>query len=295
VTARYTTTAELQRNLTTEILVALGLPRSGWTQTLLSPLVWPVAHRAARMAAEFDQRVALEGWTAACRWALARFVDGFQALGTEQLPASGPLVIAANHPGSYDALVISSALARDDLKILVSDVPVFRSLYATSAHFIYTETGPGSDTGARMPAAREAVRHLRAGGAILVYPSAQVDPDPAFLPGAEEELETWSSSLSLFLRRVPETQLVVAIVRGVLDPVTFRHPLTRIRREQRLKQFLAEFIQVGQQVLLGRRYNLTPVVRFGEPLTAAALAGGDARTVILARARDLLKQGVASS
>lgn len=290
MTAQFASPAELRRNISTEILVALGLPRSGWLQTLFSPLAWPVAHVAARLGAEFDRRVALEGWTAACRWALPQFVDGYQAYGTENLPATGPLVVASNHPGSYDVLVISSALARDDLKVMVSDVPVFRSLYATSPHLIYTKTGPNTDSQARMPAARAAVRHLRAGGALLVYASAQVDPDPAFLPGAERELEQWSSSLPLFLRRVPEAKLLVTIVSGVLDPSSFRHPLTRLRREQRLKQFLAEFLQVGQQVMFGRRYALTPEVRFAQPLTADELSGGDAQAIILGRARELLPE-----
>jgi hypothetical protein len=142
-----------------------------------------------------------------------------------------------------------------------------------------------------MPAAREAVRHLRAGGALLVYASAQVDPDPAFLPGAQRELGKWSPSLSLFLRRVPEAKLLVTIVSGVLDPASFRHPLTRLRREQRLKQFLAEFLQVGQQVMFGRRSHLTPEVRFAQPLTASDLDGAaDGQALILAQARGLLRE-----
>jgi hypothetical protein len=287
MTTRYATVAELRRAISTEILVAAGLQRTGPLQALLRPLVWPPAHRFARLAAEFDRRVALEGWTAAARWALSRFVDGFQAQGTEHLPRTGPLVIASNHPGSYDVLVISAALARDDLKILVSDVPFFRRLYATSPHLIYTELGPDSHT--RMAVARESVRHLQAGGALLVYATGQVDPDPALLPGAEEALQAWSDSLSLFLRRVPGACLVPAIVRGVLAPSCFAHPLARLRRDPRQKQFLAEFIQVGQQVLFGRGFGLSPTVHFARPLTSADLAGSPgARATIIARAQDLL-------
>jgi tellurite resistance protein len=201
------------------------------------------------------------------------------------------LVVASNHPGSYDALLIASAVGRDDLKILVSDVPFLRYMYATSSNFIYTETSQDG-THSRASAARESVRHLRSGGALLVYASAQVDPDPALLPGAREELQKWSSSLALFVRQVPETSVLVSIVSGVLAPSCYRHPLTRLRKEQRLKQFLAEFIQISQQVLFGRRFGLTPTVRFAAPLTAADLDGGHdaeaARATIIARAADLL-------
>jgi hypothetical protein len=292
VTTRYATVAELTRTMSTEALVALGLPRSGPLQTLLRPLVWPPSHRFARLAAEFDQRVALDGLTAATRWALPLCVEGTHALGVEHIPTSGPIIVASNHPGSYDVLVIASALGRDDLKIPASDVPFLRSMYATASHLIYTDTGENAH--ARMAVVRDGVRHLRAGGALLLFASAQVDPDPALLPGASEELQHWSPSLALFLRKVPEARILVTIVSGVLAPSCFRHPLTRLRKEQRLKQFLAEFIQISQQVLFGRRFNLTPTVRFAAPLTADDLGGGHepggALATIIDRAQSVLAE-----
>ena len=292
-TKRYASVGELRRAISTEALVAAGVPRSGPLQTLLRPLVWPPCHRFARLAAEFDRRAALDGFSQATHWALSNFVEGSRAIGTEHIPATGPLVVASNHPGSYDALLIASSVGRDDLKILVSDVPFLRNMHATSSNFIYTETNQNG-THSRAGTARESVRHLRAGGALLVYASAQVDPDPALLPGAREELQRWSSSLALFVRQVPETAVLVSIVSGVLAPSCYRHPLTRLRKEQRLKQFLAEFIQISQQVLLGRRFGLRPTVRFAEPLTAADLGGGRdpeaARATIIARAEGLLAE-----
>jgi hypothetical protein len=296
-TKRYATVGELRHTISTEALVAVGVPRTGSLQTLLRPLVWPPCDRFARLAAEFDRRVALDGFAKATRWALSNFVEGSQAIGTEHIPATGPLVVASNHPGSYDVLLIASSVGRDDLKVLVSDVPFLRSMYATSSNLIYTKTD--QDAHSRVGAARESVRHLKAGGALLVYASAQVDPDPALLPGAREELQKWSSSLSLFVRQVPETAVLVSIVSGVLAPSCFRHPLTRLRKEQRLKQFLAEFIQISQQVLLGRRFALTPTVRFAEPLSAADLGCGRdaeaARATIIARAEGLLADVQADS
>jgi hypothetical protein len=281
---RYATVAELRRAISTEILVAAGVPRRGPLQTVLSPLVRPPADRFAHLAAEFDRRVALDGWTAAVRWVLPRFVDGTHAHGSANVPATGPLVVASNHPGSYDSLVIASALARDDLKILVSDVPFLRNLHATSSHFIYTPNDPHS----RLMAFRESVRHLRAGGALLVFATGVVDPDPALrstssfavLPDAQEALQRWSPSLALFLRAVPEAGLLPTIVSGVLAPSCLRHPLTRLRQGQQQKQFLAEFLQVTQQLLFSRRFGLRPTVRFGTLLTVAALDGGhDAQAI----------------
>jgi hypothetical protein len=114
------------------------------------------------------------------------------------------------------------------------------------------------------------------------------------LPGAREALQKWSPSLPLFLRLVPEAKLLVTIVSGVLSPSCYRHPLNRLRKEQRLKQFLAEFIQIGQQVLFNRRFGLNPTVRFGEPLSVDVLRGGGdgqaAQAVIIAQAEKLLAE-----
>ena len=57
----YVTVAELRRAISEEVLVAAGVPRKGMLQTLLRPFLWYPAHRFARLAPEFDRRVALEG------------------------------------------------------------------------------------------------------------------------------------------------------------------------------------------------------------------------------------------
>ncbi len=68
----------------------------------------------------------------------------------------------------------------------------------------------------RANAVRRSIQHLKDGGAVLIFPSGQIDPDPAVLPGAREALEKWSKSIAIMLRRVPETRLVSAITSGVL-------------------------------------------------------------------------------
>jgi hypothetical protein len=280
--------AELRRTLSTDILEAAGLPPTSPLRTLLSPLVWPPVHLFARVAAEFDQRVAQSGLVEAIRWVLPRFVDGVSTEGTENIPTTGPLVIASNHPGASDGLAIASCLPRDDLKVVVTDRPFFRGLYAASSYLIYTPR----DASGRMGVVREAVRHLRAGGSLLIFAHGNVEPDPAVAPGAEEALEGWSSSVPLFLRRVPGASLVVTIVSGVLAPSAMQHPLTRLQEGWRGRQLLAEFIQVSQQMLFGRRFGLVPTVRFAAPLTAGDWLGGRdagaALAAILARARELL-------
>jgi 1-acyl-sn-glycerol-3-phosphate acyltransferase len=280
--------AELRRALSLEILDAIGVSSTGPLRALLSPLVWPPAHLFARLAAEFDRRVAQWGLMEAVRWVLPRFVEDVCAVGADNIPVTGPLVIAANHPGASDGLVIASCLPRDDLKIVVTDRPFFRRLVAASSHIIYTPR----DVEGRMGVVREALRHLRAGGSLLIFAHGNVEPDPAVAPGAAEALESWSPSVPLFLRQVSGAHLVVSIVSGVLAPSAFHHPLVRLQEEWRARQLLAEIVQVSQQMLFKRRFQLVPAVRFAAPLSVAELGGiPDPRAAlesILARARDLL-------
>ena len=288
----HVTVLELREAISEEILVAAGVPRTGLLQALLRPLLWFPAHRAATVAAEFDRRVALNGLPDAMRWLLSTWVDDTRVYGLEHMPTSGPLVIASNHPGSYDLLAIGSCMGRDDLKITASDVPILRQLRATAPHLVYTHLG--DDSSQRISAARESVRHLRTGGSLLVFAAGEVEPDPAVLPGAAESLQKWSGSPAWLLRQVPDAVLVVTIASHVLAPSALQSPLTRLRKERKRKQFLAEMTQIGQQVLFGRRFGLVPEVRFGEPLSVADLGGGRdlvaARSVIVAQAEQLLAE-----
>jgi hypothetical protein len=288
MTQPYATAAELRRTLSIEMLSAAGLPGQGILSSLLKPLVWVPAHRFSRLAAEFDRRAAETGLLAAVRWVLPHFVEGSRAVGTENIPTSGPLIIASNHPGAYDGLVVLSAIPRDDLKVVATGRPFFRSMYGSAPYLIYTPL----ETHERMAVVRESIRHLDAGGALLIFPRGEVEPDPELLPGAEESVQKWSPSLPFLLRRVPEARMLLTVVSGVLAPSCLRHPLTRLRRELQPRQLLAEFIQVSQQMLFGRRFGLTPTARFDEPVTAAELGGGrDAPSMlagIAARAKKLL-------
>jgi hypothetical protein len=291
----YVSVADLRRAISEELLVAAGVPRTGLLQALLRPLLWFPAHRFATLAAEFDRRVALYGLAEGMRWLLWRFVDDVCVYGQEHIPASGPLVVVSNHPGSYDILAIGAHLGRDDLRIPASDVSLLRQLHGTAEYLIYTHLG--DDSHARISAARDSVRHLRSGGALLVYAASKVEPDPAVLPGARAGLQDWLDSPAWLLRQVPDAVLVVTIVSNVLSPSCLRSPLTYLRRQPRRKQFLAEAAQIGQQILFGRRFSLVPEVRFGLPLSAAVLGAGrnseTARTIILEQAERLLSEAQA--
>jgi hypothetical protein len=229
--------------------------------------------RFSELAAVFEYRVVKEGWQKASAWFISHFVDRVKVLGAEKLPVEGPLIIASNHPGAYDSLVISSLLPRDDLKIISSDIPFVKKLPDTSQHLIISDKNPHN----RMRAAREALRHLQAGGSLLIFARGTMDPDPAFMPGSEEEIERWTSSLGLFLRNVPQTRVAISFISGVLAPQYIRHPLTLFRRGRVNKQRLSEFFQVMHQLLAPGKLLVTPNLSFTAAFTLEDLGMANVR------------------
>jgi hypothetical protein len=152
-------------------------------------------------------------------------------------------------------------------------------LPASSNHLIFTS----NDQEKRVGAVRSAIRHLRDGEAVLIFPSGRVEPDPASLPGAAEAIQRWSPSLELLLRRVPETQVLISIVSGVISPKFLRIPLIRLWKGLRDPQTVAETIQIVIQMLLPNLVRLKPHISFSPSMLLEELMGGDLDSTIMGR------------
>ena len=257
----------IQQYLIDEIYRTLGLSPTGFVRKLTGPIFSLPTHRISQIAGEFDTRIEQLGTRAAFAWLLPFFAKGYQATGQEQLPTEGPLLVIANHPGTMDTILINSLLPRDDLKIIAGYSPFTQNLPNLREHLIYS----APDTNARAAVVRTAIHHLNAGGTILLYPSGQLEPDPATLPGAVESLQNWSRSVELLLRAVPTTHLVSIVVSHVLLPQFLRHPFTRFRKHPKDRQRVAEFLQTIYQLLFPKHFLPTPYVTLSEPVCAATL------------------------
>jgi len=247
--------------ITKEIVDAFGLSSVNWQRKILARFFSYPADRLARLLITGYQDVESSGMPMAASNALPRFLEGVKIFGAQNIPKEGPLLIASNHPGAYDGLIILANMPRNDIYIVISDVPLIRNLPAIDRQMIYTFSG----TQGRMSALRGILRQLQNGSAVLIFPSGLVDPDPDLMPGAKERLQIWSPSLELILRKVPDTIFQVTVVSSVLAESCIRNPLTRLQKEKWRQQKLAEFIQVIQQVLLNRKFNLVPRISFAEP------------------------------
>ena len=278
----------LRKTLIDEIDIAFGLKPGDWRSRLLEPLFWLPAQRFAELGARFDAAVSGSGLQDAVRWVLPRFVQNLEVQYSSPIPESGPLLVASNHPGTYDSLAIVANLPRPDVKIVASNIPFIRYLPSISPHMIFTTQDPHE----RMSVIRSTIRHLMDGGAVLIFPSGYIDPDPAVLPGATEALKRWSRSLEIILKRVPQTSVLLTIVSGMLAPQCIHNPLVRLKKRLREQLKLAEFIQVIQQMVLNRQFSLTPRVTFGDPIATQDLLSQDDSpdliTKIISSAQQLL-------
>ncbi len=253
----------LKETLVYELTKALALPQKEWTKNIIRAIFGRAAQAAAEVGIGLDRATAKGGIPAGARWVLPRFVKDHESRGVENIPATGPLVIASNHPANVDSIVISAHINRTDYKAIIGDIPFFEHLPHVSQNAIFAPD-PGNTMG-RMQVIRESIRHLKCGGSLLIFPRGEIEADPEFMPHPDEEFHHWSRSLEIFLQHVPGLQILVTIASGVISPKAFQHPITWFRKARPDKQRLAFLYQLAQQMLSGREiFGLTPRVTFGE-------------------------------
>ena len=245
---------------------AFALPETELTRSFVRLILGRVACTAAEVAMEVDCAVADGGAAAGARRSLPRFVKSYEARGVENIPPTGPLIIASNHPAFIDSFVITAHVDRPDYKAIIGDIPFLENMPHIREHAIFAPDE--GNTMGRMQVIRESVRHLKQGGALLIFPRGSIEADPEFMPDPGAEFPYWSRSLEIFRQRVPNLQILVTIASGVISPAAMRHPITWFRKSRPDKQRLAFIYQLAWQILSGRQaFDLTPRVTFGEVLT----------------------------
>ena len=159
--------------------------------------------------------------------------------GADNVPLSGPLLFTANHAGLGDAHALLASSPRRDTLVLAHDFGILPALQQFRRHVILVD--------AERPEAalRAALRHLRAGGSLLLYPRGEIEADPALdLERALASLPDWSRSIDLFARHVPDLAIVPVATGGVLSRRALRNPLLRLYKDRDQRHFLAATFQM---------------------------------------------------
>jgi len=280
----------LSESLVNEIVTAVGLPVTDFTHGLVWRLFRKVTDRLAHLGANFDRLVKEEGLPAASRWALQFFCSDIHAHGIEHIPPKGPLLVATNHPGAYDAFSLFSSLKGHDIRCITTVIPFFDMLPNARERFLFS---PRDDSTQRMMAMRKAVRHLRRGGTLVYFPSGHRDPDPFTYPEGEQSFDRWMDVFDIFFSTVRDLKVMPAVVSGVVSRQWSRHPVTWLRKEQIDRQRLAEFGQVITQILKPGSLLMTPRISFGEAFSESDLrlkmGEGNLRRAVIERAKALFQ------
>jgi hypothetical protein len=256
-------TSALSQSLVGEVFKAIGLPEAGQARRIFGRLLLRATDRLSVIGLTFDRMCADQGFSAAAEWALGNWCRGVRA-SSGSVPSGVPLLVISNHPGTYDALVIASHLQRDDLVILVSDIPFLKKLPHAREHFAFLDMDPQS----RACALRCGVRHLERGGAVLLYGTGRIDPDPAISDEAAVHIERWSPSIEVFLRLVPQARVVLSVVSHAVSSRWARSPIAWLRRDAMDQRRLVEFAQVLQQLFFPGSLYLSPCLSLEAPADA---------------------------
>src|SRR5512141_1647057 len=265
-----------------DLFDAAGLMRL--RHTSLQRFLRPCARRFALVAQEFDNLVGEQGLAHGSSWLAQRMTAGAQVSGSDHIPATGPAVILANHPGMTDTVTLIASLAsRPDLRVIALDRPFLRALPNIARHLILVPEHHVGRTGVM----QASVTHLKQGGALLTFPAGDIEPDPATFGRrkAVDSVLRWSDSFVLFGRQVPQTRFIPAIVSNVISPEAQRHLLTLLRRTSHDRQRLAAALQV----VMPRYQKLVARVAFGPSKGAGACAADSLRSAIVGEIRHLIE------
>jgi 1-acyl-sn-glycerol-3-phosphate acyltransferase len=209
----------------TEMVAALGAARAPSLVRQALALPFHAASRTlGQTLAGLEDAIASHGLPRAAALTLERFGVRLQTSGVG--PSEGPRLVLANHPGAYDALALMSALGRTDLRILAADRSFLRALPRLSSHLLFVAEHPLERAGAL----KRAVRHLRAGGALLHFPAGKIEPDADFEREGASLLGPWQPGVAALVSACARVdgRVLVAGVRGVHSPRAKRWLLNRI-------------------------------------------------------------------
>jgi glycerol-3-phosphate O-acyltransferase/dihydroxyacetone phosphate acyltransferase len=159
------------------------------------------------------------------RFLLKLFYSSIGVVGTEHVPATGPLIVAANHHNSIvDAMLLLTVIRRP-LRTL-ANAPLFRHpligpfLRLIGALPVHRRQEAGDDPGRNAALFAATTAALRAGGAILIFPEGRTQPEPVL-----QELRTGTARMLLAAEsEAPGHPRVTLLPVGLVfdQPGTFR-------------------------------------------------------------------------
>ena len=185
----------------------------------------------------------------------------------QQVPKTGPLVVVANHPlHGVDGMAVAHMISqvRSDVKIMLTSS--FDGIPGVAEHGIFVSEGNGSSARSRSESTREAMKWLKDGHVLIVFPAGQ----GSFLKSAEHTNPvdgTWQKGVSLLIRK-SQANVLPVFVEGC--------PGKLFRTVRSLSRTASMFLLV-REIVRQRESKVT--LKVGTPISGDEfLAQGDAET-----------------
>lgn len=123
-------------------------------------------------------------------------------------PQNGPLIVIANHPyGILDPVLLAHYVATHRSSVKVMTNSMLAAFPALRPHIIPVNPFGGEDAArSNVGAMKEALKHLKAGGALIIFPAGEV---AGYKPGSGIQEPVWSAHVGSLVRRTQATVLPV--------------------------------------------------------------------------------------
>ncbi|MEN3940598.1 GNAT family N-acyltransferase [Prosthecobacter sp. SYSU 5D2] len=152
-------------------------------------------------------------------------------------PKNGPLIVIANHPfGILDPVLVAHYIAQHRPEVKVMTNSMLAAFPALRPHIIAVNPFGGEAAAkSNIGAMKEAMKHLKAGGALVIFPAGEV---AGYKAGTGIKEPEWSTHVGALVRRTKATVLPVFFPGGnsaLFHAAGLVHP--RLRTGMLLREF----------------------------------------------------------
>jgi len=179
---------------------------------------------------KFDKLILKNDISYASKWLLKKYYKGVEIKSIENIPDKSPLLIVCNHPGLGDATSVLSVIKRNDLKIVVLDKQMYKSLEGIKDKIIVIP----EDEKQKLKSILLIVKHLKEGKSILLFAAGKIEKDPFF--EKHSILKEWANTIGYLTIKLNKLNInfniLPILIENVLCKKSLDHKLVLLKKNK---------------------------------------------------------------